>query len=169
MNVRLQQTVKRSNSIRLVWLKAKGFAAESLPMFLTQQIFCCVGLSTNTAAALSECIYTWHFTVLKYTAAVTTLRRDQAFKWHVNVYKVQPVKKRKYEQFNHPVTTVLRQCAFKQQQKARLTTCNMLETLSHVASLMLSPPSTIPWYPWEEKQIWWVFTGPFTTKNLNSI
>ena len=29
-----------------------------------------------------------------------------------------------------------------------LTTCSMLETLSHVASLMLSPPSTIPWYPW---------------------
>lgn len=32
---------------------------------------------------------------------------------------------------------------------ALLTTCSMLETLSHVASLMLSPPSTIPWYPWK--------------------
>lgn len=32
----------------------------------------------------------------------------------------------------------------KHSQRLSLTTCSMLETLSHVASLMLSPPSTIP-------------------------
>ncbi len=40
-------------------------------------------------------------------------------------------------------TSALRGCML----HITLTICSMLDTLSHVASLMLSPPSTIPWYP----------------------